>query len=76
MTSWWLHARKRVAKSKRKAFNILVILVTWGIWLERNAKTFCNASSTALLMVDTLWSPCEKWVCARLIDRFQLTPGE
>jgi hypothetical protein len=73
--SWWLHAHKRVAKVRRKAFNNLVIIVIWGIWLERNDITFRNVSSTAPMMVDTLWSACKQQVCAKLIGS-QLVPGE
>ncbi len=37
---WWLAARKSVAKVDRKMFDAGVILVTWLIWKERNARVF------------------------------------
>jgi hypothetical protein len=32
----WLCSRKWVTKARRKAFNSLVVLITWNVWLERN----------------------------------------
>ncbi|BAT14573.1 Os11g0577200 [Oryza sativa Japonica Group] len=37
---WWLAARQTVAKIDRKTFDAGVILVTWLIWKERNARVF------------------------------------
>ncbi|TVU05996.1 hypothetical protein EJB05_49183 [Eragrostis curvula] len=35
---WWKHLRSSVAKDRRKALDTLLILVTWHLWLERNAR--------------------------------------
>ncbi|XP_066358413.1 uncharacterized protein [Miscanthus floridulus] len=37
---WWLQARKRVPKVRRRDFDVLVLLVSWMIWKERNARTY------------------------------------
>jgi hypothetical protein len=65
-----------VTKARRKAFDSIVILVVWGIWLERNARVFSNASVSAPAIVDTLWETCEQWVHARLIDQSQISVRE
>jgi hypothetical protein len=44
--AWWLDSRKRVAKPRRKAFDSLVLLGMWSLWLERNARTFAGGSDT------------------------------
>jgi hypothetical protein len=54
-----------VTKAKRKAFDNIVILTVWGIWLERNARVFHNVSASAPVVVDTLCEVCEQWVHVR-----------
>jgi hypothetical protein len=49
-----------VTKARRKAFDSIVILVVWGIWLERNPRVFSNASVSPPAIVDTLWEACEQ----------------
>jgi hypothetical protein len=39
---WWLQARKRVPKLKRRGVDVLVLLIGWRIWKERNARTFAR----------------------------------
>lgn len=34
---WWLRARKAVPKLLRRDYDVVVILVHWRIWKERNA---------------------------------------
>ncbi|KAJ1288236.1 hypothetical protein BS78_02G074900, partial [Paspalum vaginatum] len=38
--SWWREARKQVAKSLRKGFDSLVMLIAWCLWKERNNRIF------------------------------------
>jgi hypothetical protein len=40
LLEWRLRSRKRTAKARRKAFDSFVFLVTWHLWLERNARLF------------------------------------
>jgi hypothetical protein len=37
--AWWLDSRKRVAKPGCKAFDSLVLLGSWSLWLEWNVFT-------------------------------------
>ncbi|PUZ56628.1 hypothetical protein GQ55_5G341000 [Panicum hallii var. hallii] len=37
---WWLQSRKRLAKSMRRGFDILIMLTVWKIWRERNNRVF------------------------------------
>lgn len=43
---WWLAPQKSVAKVDHKTFNVGVILVTWLIWKERNARVFVGIAAT------------------------------
>jgi hypothetical protein len=70
--SWWLRLRKRVHKRWRKAFDSLVILVAWLIWLERNDRVFNSSSCTAAAMAAHVCEHVELWCRAMLFDWSQL----
>jgi hypothetical protein len=38
--TWWLRTWKMVLKGWRKAYDSLIFLVAWQLWLQRNAQTF------------------------------------
>jgi hypothetical protein len=42
---WWLRCQKRVVKDRTRGFDSLIILVTWQIWLQQNARVFNSGSS-------------------------------
>jgi hypothetical protein len=52
LPDWWEAARRKLYKQERRAFDSLVILVSWNIWLERNARIFSrrHASPSELRM--------------------------
>jgi hypothetical protein len=43
---WWRVARRWLDKLNRRAMDSLVVLVSWNIWLERNARTFNHKEAT------------------------------
>jgi hypothetical protein len=45
---WWLISRRAVANPRRKAFDSVVLMGAWMLWLERNARTFSSSSSTGV----------------------------
>ena len=45
LITWWLATRKMIAKARRMAFDSVVILVAWNIWLQRNARVFQRQST-------------------------------
>jgi hypothetical protein len=73
--TWWLHNRKRVPKHRRAAFDLLIILTAWSLWVEHNARAFDNASATAVSLVKKIWVACDLWCKANLIVRSLLDPG-
>jgi hypothetical protein len=44
---WWLRCRKLIPRQLRKAFDSLIILVAWQLWLEHNDRTFSSSSRSA-----------------------------
>lgn len=45
---WWLQTRKAVPANQRRAFDSVVMIVSWVVWNERNARIFRGmARSTA-----------------------------
>nr|BAD23063.1 hypothetical protein [Oryza sativa Japonica Group] len=61
---WWLAARKSVAKVDRKTFDAGVILVTWLIWKERNARVFEGIEATILHLCSAMGDEWETWIAA------------
>jgi hypothetical protein len=71
-TGWWLQSRKRVPKARRRAFDSLVILVVWCIWLERNSCVFRNITRSLSATLTTVLSSCDLWCRTQLVDRLHL----
>jgi hypothetical protein len=42
ISSWWLTRHKSIAKSRRQAFDSLVLLTAWLIWNHRDGKVLRN----------------------------------
>jgi hypothetical protein len=40
LADWWLLAREAVPEDEHRAFDSLVMVVSWIIWKERNGRTF------------------------------------
>jgi hypothetical protein len=57
---WWVHViHKRGAN--RKALTSLAMLVSWEIWLERNARVFQNRSATASMILQKIKDEMGLW---------------
>jgi hypothetical protein len=40
LVDWWIYSRKQILKEVRKGFDSFLLLTTWHIWKERNARVF------------------------------------
>lgn len=72
--SWWLRSRKRIIKTRRKAFDSLVIQVVWTIWLERNIRVFRNTASMPAAIVNHIWNELGQYSRAGLVVWAALVP--
>jgi hypothetical protein len=52
---FWTTSRKLVPKAHYKAFETLVILATWCLWLECNARVFSSSSLFASSLITSIW---------------------
>lgn len=64
LPSWWLAVRKMINKQERRTFDAGVILVTWLIWKEHNARVFEGKDTMVFAL-------CGRW----LAYLHRLTPG-
>jgi hypothetical protein len=70
--TWWLRTRKHVPKTRRKAYDSLVVLVSRGIWLHRNNKIFNDASLTLDALGHQMALLLDDWCTTSLVDRSSL----
>jgi hypothetical protein len=72
MVDWWLAARKRIPKARRKAFDSLVLPVCRSIWLQRNAKVFRGEAVNAGSIVEAVSQGVVQWCLAGIVWRPEL----
>jgi hypothetical protein len=61
---WWGLARRRLGKPARKALDSLFVLVSWTIWLERNARVFRSSSSSPAQVTTSILEQIDTWISA------------
>jgi hypothetical protein len=69
---WWTTSRKCVPKGRRKAFDSLVVAMSWAIWTQRNDMTFGRAALLPSRMVEVIFESIENWCRVGIINRSQL----
>jgi hypothetical protein len=69
--AWWDKARGRVRKQDRKRFDTLVILASWTLWKQRNARVFGNTSAqrNSTQIVTSILEEFKLWETARVGGR-------
>lgn len=72
---WWLLSRRQIPKPRRKAFDSVVVLIAWYLWLERNARTFQRAASPVAVVLTSISEAIALWCRAHLIVGSALNPG-
>jgi hypothetical protein len=56
-----------VTMSQRAALDSLFQVVTWSIWLQRNARVHRGAADSPTRVIDSIWSMVELWSKAKLV---------
>jgi hypothetical protein len=60
---WWTSIAFAHA-GRRKAMATLLMLVSWEIWKERNARTFKNVSTMPTIIFERIKSEARTWAVA------------
>jgi hypothetical protein len=55
LASWWLRSQQLIPKGWRNVFDSMVVLVCWGVWLQRNDWVFVVGCSHGRSY------PCPEW---------------
>lgn len=62
---WWAGiALKR--SPNRKAMTSLLMLISWEVWKERNARVIRNTAAPTMIIVDKIEEEAKLWVVAAL----------
>ncbi|WVZ67115.1 hypothetical protein U9M48_016241 [Paspalum notatum var. saurae] len=61
---WWTRSRKRVSKHLRPGCDGIVLLVSWMIWKERNARVFDRGRSSPNVVVSRVLEEAKLWYLA------------
>lgn len=54
LVDWWLQAHEAVPQEQRRAFDSMVLVVSWILWKERNVRTFDLKSRTSNQVIDAI----------------------
>lgn len=65
LADWWMSSRKWINKVDRKSFDSVVILISWSIWFERNARTFNREKQTVTQLVQKITEEAWAWIAGR-----------
>lgn len=72
LPDWWTQSRRALVKEHRKDFDSLVLLVTWSLWMERNARTFNRRERTPLILTQDIIREAAVWTKAGYITLIHL----
>lgn len=61
---FWTEQRRRIDKASRPIFDSLLLLVSWSLWKQRNARVFRGAARSELQVLDDILEEGEAWALA------------
>ncbi|OQU81847.1 hypothetical protein SORBI_3006G129532 [Sorghum bicolor] len=64
LVGWWQESRALLPHNLRRSFDSLVVLVSWSLWKERNARTFDNTSCTPPQTLAKIKEEANAWLAA------------
>jgi hypothetical protein len=64
LQEWWISSRKQIPIRFRRAFDSVVIVVSWNVWKERNSRTFDGRNRTTAQVCDAILDEIRDCVAA------------
>jgi hypothetical protein len=64
LADWWQQTRTTVLGIFRHGFDSTMLLVSWGIWKERNRRTFDNSAKTPAQVLALICEEADSWISA------------
>lgn len=64
LLDWWMSGRASLPGALRRSFDSLCLLVSWGLWKEKNRRTFDRRSSSPRDLALCIRDEGEEWVGA------------
>jgi hypothetical protein len=64
LCTWWLKKRQLLDSERRRGFDALVLLVSWELWKERNARIFRNEAKSMVAIAKHIKEEGELWIDA------------
>lgn len=61
---WWTTQRWRIDAASRPIFDSLMLLISWCVWKERNARVFALMTSTAGEVIRAIMKEAADWAAA------------
>lgn len=58
----------------RKALKLVIILVTWELWCERNARIFRRLATTPAMIVAKVKEEARTWIMTRAVRLTETIP--
>jgi hypothetical protein len=64
LRAWWIQSTSILPKDINAKFNSLVILITWSVWRERNARVFDRCSKPINILIEQIKAEAKLWSLA------------
>jgi hypothetical protein len=62
LADWWLRSRGVLNAEARPAFDLVLLLMAWCVWKERNSRTFNGTAAGMHAMVLAVLREAEDWI--------------
>jgi hypothetical protein len=77
LSAWWMNSRSLLPANLRMSFDSMLLLVSWQVWKERNARVFNRTACSVEQTRRALLEEADEWVAASFtaIYEFLIVPN-